>query len=328
MLSTRDFEVLDASFASVADDDARLVKVADTDAHEGPVYAPDEDALYFTTVPRVGRSTDASPEVAVKRLALDGERLPLDPARHGAVGEAVVRASANVANGMTLGRDGRLIVCEQGTWTSAARIVALARATGCVEPLVTGWDDRPLNSPNDVVVRRDGTIWFTDPSYGHLQGFKAPPALGDHVYCHDPGTHETSVVAEDFDKPNGLAFSPCGSVLYVGDSGANHEPGTYDPTRPHHVVAFDVTPTGTLAGCRCFAVIDPGFPDGIKVDAQGRVYVSAFDGVHVFDPEGRLLGKIRLPGAVNFAFGGVDRNILFITADSAVFAAVLTTQGA
>src|SRR6516225_6691672 len=319
-----EFEFHDAAFASVIGTDAELVKVADTDAHEGPVYVPSEDALYFTTVPRPsGIATHGSPEVTIKRLALDGTRFPLTGER-----EAVVRSNANGANGMALGHDGRLVVCEQGTTTTMARISAFNTGTGHTETIVSGWGALPLNSPNDVAVSADGTIWFTDPSYGHLQGFKSVPLVDDRVYRYNPRTDSSTCVIDDFDKPNGLAFSPCGSVLYVGDSGANHEPGTFDPTRPHHVVAFDVTPTGTLAGCRCFAVIDPGFPDGIKVDAQGRVYVSAFDGVHVFDPEGRLLGKIRLPGAVNFAFGGVDRNILFITADSAVFAAVLTTQGA
>ena len=136
------------------------------------------------------------------------------------------------------------------------------------------------------------------------------------------------MVADDFDKPNGLAFSPCGSVLYIGDSGANHEPGTFEPARPHHIRSFDVTPAGELANGRLFCVIEPGHPDGIKVDSEGRVYCSAFDGVHVFSPEGCLLGKIRLPGAVNFTFGGADRNILFITADSAVWAAVLNVKGA
>jgi gluconolactonase len=318
------FEVHDAAFSSVLGERVRLVKVADTDAHEGPVYVPGEDALYFTTVPRPDAGPDrCSPNVAIKLLKLDGERFPLFGGR-----ELVVRRWANGANGMTLAHDGRLIVCEQGTTRTAARISVLDRGTGHAEAIATGWGDSPFNSPNDVVVRSDGTIWFTDPSYGQLQGFKAGPAAGDHVYRYDPRTRSTTVVADDFDKPNGLAFSPDGSVLYIGDSGANHEPGTFEPARPHHIREFDVTAAGTLERGRVFAVIHPGFPDGIKVDVEGRVYSSAFDGVHVFAPEGFLLGKIRLPGAVNFTFGGRDRNILFITADTAVWAAVLNTQGA
>src|SRR5439155_2930226 len=149
------------------------------------------------------------------------------------------------------------------------------------------------------VVKRDCTFWFTDPSYGYLHGFKPEPAHGDFVYRVDPSTGRATVVASDFDKPNGLAFSPDERVLYVGDSGANHEPGSFDPRRPHHIRAFDVA-GGRLVNNRLFAVTTPGFPDGLKVDADGRVYASAFSGVQVFDPTGDLVGEIHLPGAVNF----------------------------
>jgi gluconolactonase len=136
------------------------------------------------------------------------------------------------------------------------------------------------------------------------------------------------VVADGFDKPNGLAFSPDEAVLYVTDSGANQEPGSYHVRRPHHIVAFDVRDGRHLANQRLLAVTTPGFPDGIKVDDAGRVYASAFSGVQVFSPAGDLIGEIRLPGAVNFAFGGPAGNVLFITADTAVWAAVLDVKGA
>jgi gluconolactonase len=285
-----------------------LTKVADVDAHEGPVYVAEEQALYFTTLPRELR-------VDIKRLDL-------------ATGEvAVVRAAANMANGMTLAPDGRLLVCEQGTRDERARISAVDRRTGEAETVVDALDGVALNSPNDVVVRCDGTIWFTDPTYGYLQGFKPAPAHGDCVYRYDPATGRLSVVASDFDKPNGLAFSPDERVLYVGDSGANHEPGSYDPRRPHHIRAFDVDGS-RLANDRLFAVTTPGFPDGIKVDADGRVYASAFSGVQVFDPLGELVGELELPGAVNFTFGGAERDVLYITADTAIWAAVLDAKGA
>jgi gluconolactonase len=319
-----DFEFHDSAFASVLGSEARLIKVADTDAHEGPVYVRGEDALYFTTLPRsIGVAMHGRPEVAIKRLFLDGTRFPLRGER-----EEVVRSRANGANGMALGHDGRLVVCEQGTTTTPARIAAVDTGTGRTETIVSGWNASPFNSPNDVVMSGDGAIWFTDPSYGHLQGFKSAPVIGDHVYRYDPRTDTSTCVIDDFDKPNGLAFSPCGSVLYVGDSGANHEPWTFDPARPHHIRAFDVTLTGGLDNGRIFAVIEPGFPDGIKVDVGGRVYSSSFDGVQAFSPEGHRLGVIHLPGAVNFTFGGIDRNVLFITADTAVWAAVLNVQGA
>jgi gluconolactonase len=288
-----------------------LVKVADVDAHEGPVYVAEEEALYFTSLPRHDRPGRA--EVAIRRLRLHGLE---------AVELTTVREDANAANGMTLAPDGRLLVCEQGSLDEPARITLVDRATGEAETVVDALAGLPLNSPNDVVVAGDGTIWFTDPSYGWLQGFRPEPAHGDHVYRFDPAAGRLRAVASDFDKPNGLAFSPDGRVLYVGDSGANHEPGTFDPRRPHHVRAFDVV-GGGLAGDRLFAVTTPGFPDGLKVDAGGRVYASAFSGVQVFDPAGDLLGEIDLPGAVNFTFGGPGRDVLFVTTDTAVWAAVL-----
>jgi gluconolactonase len=287
--------------------------VVETDAHEGPVYVAQEDALYFTTVPRPG---PAGPRVDIRRLALDGARL------------TTVSHDANAANGMALAPDGRLVVCEQGSMTQPAAITLVDRSTGATETLVDGWRGRPLNSPNDVVVKRDGTIWFTDPSYGHLQGFRPPPALDDRVYRYDPRSGDLTVAADGFDKPNGLAFSPDERTLYVGDSGAIHAPGDYDPDRPRRLVAFDVAGDGALAGRRPFGDPVPGFPDGIKVDAAGRVHVSCDRGVLVLDPAGRTVGEIAVPGgAVNFIFGGRDRDVLLITADDAIWAAALQATG-
>ena len=309
----------DAGFSAVLGDSARLSLVISTDAHEGPVYVLDEDALYFTTVPVTANVPILGmPLVKVKRIALDGVRFPLEPDR-----VSTVLADANAANGMTLDRQGRLVACEQGTRSQRAAITALDRATGERRNLADEWRGLPLNSPNDVVVRSDGSIWFTDPSYGHLQGFRPEPALGDYVYRLDPRSGELSVVSDSFDKPNGLAFSPDETVLYVGDSGANQEPDSYHPARPHHIKAFDVIDGRRLENERLLSVTNPGFPDGIKVDADGRIYASAFSGVQIFEPEGELIGEIDLPGAVNFTFGGPDRNVLFITTDDAVWAAEL-----
>ena len=275
----------------------RLRRVAETDAHEGPVYVADEDALYFTTVRREG--------VAIKRLALaDGT-------------VTVVRADANVANGMALDREGCLVVCEQGTLTEPARITRIDRATGNAETLVDSAAGLRLNSPNDVVVKGDGTIWFTDPSYGHLQGFRPEPQTGDHVYRYDPASGELTAVLGSLDKPNGLAFSPDERVLYIGDNGA-----------PHHLLAFDMEGGARLAGGRVLADFTPEQPDGIKVDERGRIYASAAGGVRILDERGGQIGEIELPGAVNFAFGGPGRNVLFITTDTAVWAAELDTKGA
>jgi gluconolactonase len=272
-------------------------RVADVDAHEGPVYVAEEDALYFTTVRRE--------RVAIKRLSLaDGD-------------VSVVRENANTANGMALDCEGRLVICEQGTLTEPARISRLDRKTGAVETVVDAWRGLPLNSPNDVVVKSDGTIWFTDPSYGHLQGFRPEPQTGDHVYRYDPGSGELTVVADSFDKPNGLAFSPDERVLYVGDNGA-----------PHRLLAFDVEDGARLEGGRVIAVSTPEHPDGLKTDSEGRIYGSYSGGVQVLDPSGNPIGEIGLPGAVNFTFGGPGGNVLYITADTAVWAVVTNAKGA
>jgi gluconolactonase len=264
----------------------RLELVAETDAHEGPVYAADEDALYFTTVRREA--------VAIKRLALaDGS-------------VSVVRADANMANGMTLDREGRLVVCEQGTLDAPARITRLDRTTGRVETLV----EANLNSPNDVVVKRDGTIWFTDPSYGYLQGFRPEPRVGDYVYRYDPESGDLSVVADGFDKPNGIAFSPDERMLYVADNGA-----------PHELLAFDVEGRRDLTNRRRLAVSTPEHPDGLKTDSEGRIYASYSGGIQVLAAGGDLIGEIELPGTVNFTFGR-ERNVLYITSDTAIWAAV------
>jgi gluconolactonase len=265
-----------------------LEKLVDVDAHEGPVVAG--GALYFTSVPHDG-------VVAIRRLDLE------------TLAVTTLVPQTRRANGMTLAADGTLLVCEQGTFDERARIARYDLRGGRSQTIVDEWRGLAFNSPNDVVETSDGAIWFTDPSYGFLQGFRPPPQSGDYVYRHDPATGRTTVVADEFDKPNGLAFSPDERVLYIGDSGD-----------PHHVVAFDVVAKRRLQGRRLFAVITPGYPDGIKVDGAGRVYVSSFSGVQVFSRDGDELGEIPVPGAVHFAFAG-DR--LLIVNDSAVWSADL-----
>jgi gluconolactonase len=268
---------------------ARLEHLVDVDAHEGPVYVPGEDALYFTSVPR------PEPRVDIKRLDL------------GSLTVSVLREDAAAANGMSLGPDGRLVVCEQ----IGGAIAAVDRATGERELLVDGF-----NSPNDVVVKSDGTIWFTDPSYGWLQGFRPPPERRDAVHRFDPRTGAVTEIAHSFDKPNGLCFSPGERTLYVADNGA-----------PHHVKAFDVVDGKHLEGERVIHVSSAEHPDGLKADAEGRLYGSFAGGVQVLAPDGVLLGEIAVPGAVNFCFGDPDRSDLFITTDTAIYAAHLDAKG-
>ena len=268
---------------------ARLEHVVDVDAHEGPVYVPGEDALYFTSAPRPG------PRVDIKRLDL------------GSLTVSVVREDAAAANGMALGPDGRLVVCEQ----IGGAIAAVDPSTGERELLVDGF-----NSPNDVVVRSDGTIWFTDPSYGWLQGFRPAPRRPDAVHRFDPRTGVVAEVAHSFDKPNGLCFSPGERTLYVADNG-----------EPHHLKAFDVVDGQRLERERVIHLSTPLHPDGLTADADGRLYASFTGGVQVLSPDGVLIGEIELPGAVNFCFGGHDRDVLLITTDRAIYAAHLDTKG-
>jgi gluconolactonase len=268
---------------------ARLEHLVDVDAHEGPVYVAGEDALYFSSVPRPG------PRVDIKRLDL------------GSLTVSVVREDAAAANGMALGHDGRLVVCEQ----IGGAIAAVDRATGERELLVDGF-----NSPNDVVVKSDGTIWFTDPSYGWLQGFRPAPERRDAVYRFDPRTGVVTEVAASFDKPNGLCFSPGDRTLYVADNGD-----------PHHLKAFDVVDGSRLERERVIHVSSPNHPDGLKADAGGRLYASFSNGVQVLTPDGAQLDAIELPGAVNFCFGAPGRDVLFITTDTAIYAAHLDAKG-
>jgi gluconolactonase len=295
------FVVHDAEFEAVLGNAPRLAHVLDVDAHEGPVYAAEQNALYFTTVPRPG------PLVDIKRLSLES------------LAVSVIRPDAGAANGMALDREGRLVVCEQ----AHGAIALVDPASGERSLVIDGF-----NSPNDVVVKSDGTIWFTDPSYGFLQGFRPEPVVPDAVYRFDPRTGELATVAASLDKPNGICFSPGEATLYVTDSGANHEPGSFDPARPHHVKAFDVVDGRTLDNERILLGTEPGFPDGVKVDSEGRIYASSFSGVQVASPAGALIGEISVPGAVNFCFGGLQRNVLFITADTAVYAAHIQAKGA
>jgi gluconolactonase len=289
----------------------------ETNAHEGPVYVAAEHALYFTTLPEAGPRN-----VAVKRLQLAGEEFPFQ-----AQALDTVRFPANMANGMTLDREGRLVVCEQGTRETPARISRMDLKTRAVDTVVDQWRGLRFNSPNDVVVKSDGTVWFTDPNYGELQGFKDAPEVGAYVYRHDPATAETAVVADSLNKPNGLAFSRDESVLYITDSGANQAPGTYFVNLPHHVRAFDVHEGRRLRNERLFAVVSPGFPDGIKVDVLDRVYTSSATGVQVFTPEGDLIGEIMAPGVANFTFGGRENDILFILCDTRIWQAKLQVAG-
>jgi gluconolactonase len=311
-------------FYEVVGGDPQFYTVLETNAHEGPVFVKDENALYFTTTPVNSNIPIAgSKQVAIKRISLNSHQYPLD-----SEAATTVRALSNMANGMTLDREGRLVICEQGTKSTPARISRMDLKTGDVETVVDEWRSLRFNSPNDVVVKSDGTVWFTDPSYGSLQGFKDAPLIGDYVYRYDPAKDQSSVVADSFDKPNGLAFSPDESILYINDSGAIQGPGTYFVNLPHHIRAFDVLGGRHLVNARLFAVVSPGIPDGLKIDSGGRLYSSSASGLQVYNSSGDLIGEIVAPGVANFTFGGTENNILYMMADTVIWAAEIKAVGA
>ena len=238
-------------------------------------------------------------------------------------GVSTFRTPAGNTNGHTRDREGRLVSCSHGN-----RHVERTEHDGRITVLAHSYQGKRLNSPNDVVVKSDGTIWFTDPAYGiesDYEGHKSPmEQAGCYVYCLDPKSGELKVVVDDFDRPNGLAFSPDESILYVADSAAS-----FSPDRPHHIRAFDVGPGNTLSGDRVFAVINPGLPDGFRCDTGGNIWTSAGDGVHVYTASGVKLGKILTPKTpANVTFGGPKKNWLFIAATDSVHLLHTAANGA
>lgn len=230
-------------------------------------------------------------------------------------GQSVYRQPSNSANGNFLDPEGRLITCEGG-----ARRVVRTEDDGSMTVLADTHAGGRLNSPNDVAVKSDGTIWFTDPDYAIIESDggaeTAKEQDGNFVYRLDPESGDLEVVVDDFDKPNGLAFSPDESLLYVVDSARTH-----GEDRPHHLRVFDVVDGRRLENGRVFTVIEPYIPDGLRVAPSGDVFTSAGDGVQVFTPGGQLIGKFITPEvAANLCFGGPDGDTLFICATSSVWA--------
>jgi len=232
-------------------------------------------------------------------------------------GVSTFRNPSGETNGNTLGLDGLLLSAEH-----AGRRISRTDASGKAVTVVDKFEGKKLNSPNDVVTSADGAIWFTDPDYGLPSDPETKQKLGkelpgDLVFRFDPRTNVMTVVAADFVKPNGLCFSPDGKRLYVADSGG-----------PRHIRVFDVASDGSVKGGAVFAKIDKGGPDGIRCDAEGRVWSSAGDGVHVFAPSGELLGKILVPESpANLAFGGDDMKTLYITARKSLYSIPVQVRG-
>jgi gluconolactonase len=234
----------------------------------------------------------------------------------------VFRAPSGFANGNTIDRQGRLVTCEHG-----ARRVTRTEIDGSITVLADKIGGKRLNSPNDLVVKSDGSIWFTDPSYGILTDYEGDmqesELEGCHVYRIDGKDGAISCLLKDFEKPNGLAFSPDEKLLYIADTGETHLEGG-----PKHIRRFQVTEDGGLSGGEIFADCDAGLFDGFRVDTAGRIWTSAGDGVHCFDPDGTLIGKIHIPEVVaNVTFGGPKRNRLFICGTTSLYSAYVHARG-
>jgi len=235
----------------------------------------------------------------------------------------VFRSPAGYTNGHTVDGDGRLVSCSHG-----ARRVERTEHDGSITTIADRYDGKRLNSPNDVVVASDGAVWFTDPTYGidsDYEGFAAESDIGaSHVYRVDPQSGACAIAADDFVRPNGLAFSPDEGRLYVSDTGMTHV-----PDGPRHIRAFEVGRDGALSGGEVFATSTEGLYDGFRFDTDGRLWTSAGDGVHCYDPDGTLLGKVLVPeGVANVVFGGPKRNRLFICATTSLYSVMLGVNGA
>lgn len=235
---------------------------------------------------------------------------------------SVFRAPSNNSNGNTVDRQGRLVSCEHLT-----RRVTRTEHDGSITVLADSYNGKRLNSPNDVVVHSDGSIWFSDPTYGILTDYEgdisAPEQDGNHVYRIDPADGSVRKMTDDFVQPNGLAFSPDEKQLYIADTGATHM-----QDGPAHIRRFDVGDDGSLSGGEVFATCTAGLFDGFRLDREGRIWTSAFDGVHCYDPDGTLIGRIRIPEIVaNLTFGGAKRNRLFICGTTSLYAVYVFTNG-
>jgi gluconolactonase len=300
-------EVLDPRFAKYKVGNAAVERLY-TGARwaEGPVWFADGRYLLFSDIPnnRMLRWLEETGEVSV------------------------FRSPSNYSNGNCRDRQGRLLTCEHDT-----RRVTRTEYDGTITVLLDHFQGKRFNAPNDLVVHSDGAIWFTDPGYGimsNYEGHKAPFELPANVYRLDPATLQATVVIGDMSKPNGLCFSPDEQKLYVVDTGIPQVPGAPVPIR-----VFDVVDRSRLKDGRLFADMSPGSSDGIRCDVDGNVWSAAgwsgeyYNGVHIFAPDGKLIGKIHLPEiCANLCFGGAKRNRLFMTASQSLYSVYVNTEGA
>jgi len=300
-------EVLDPRFAQYAIGNAALERLY-TGARwtEGPVWFGDGRYLLWSDIPnnRMMRWIEETGDVGV------------------------YRSPSENSNGNTRDKQGRLVTCEHRT-----RRITRTELDGSVTVLMDTYQNKRLNAPNDVVVHRDGHVWFTDPGYGIMiayEGSKAEFELPTSVYRLNPDTGEATVVTDELERPNGLCFSPDYTKLYISDTGASHK-----PNHPRRIFVYDVIDDARLANGRMFYDMGLAMADGIRCDVDGNLWSSSgwagagYDGVYVLAPDATLIGKIHLPEPVsNLCFGGLNRNRLFMTAGQSVYALYVETQGA
>jgi gluconolactonase len=293
-------ESLDARFDRLRIGSANVERLShDCRWSEGPVWLGDVRALVWSDIPndRILRWDEETGEVTS------------------------FRRPSHFANGNTRDREGRLVTCEHG-----ARRVTRTEHDGRITILCERFDGKRLNSPNDVVVKSDGSIWFTDPPFGILsdyEGERAPLELPHNVYRIDGSSGAVTVAAAGIDRPNGLAFSPDERLLYLVECG----------TKPRRIHAFDVADAGQLGNPRVLIDAGEGAPDGLRVDEAGNLWcgwggTEALDGVRIFAPTGEAIGHIHLPErCANVCFGGLKRNRLFMAASHSLYALYVNTRG-
>lgn len=296
-MSSKDFEILSDRFRLCIRTSANVERLfTGCRWTEGPAYFPALRTLVFSDIPND------------RMLRFDEESEAV----------SVFRRPADFTNGNTLDREGRLVSCQHG-----ARRVVRTEHDGSITVLADRIGGKRFNSPNDVVVKSDGSVWFTDPSYGidsNYEGHQAPSELGERcVYRIDAKTREVNKVAGGFEQPNGLAFSVDERRLFIVDSGVGYG----------LMHAFDVREDGTLGARQQFARCDAGVFDGFRVDVDDRIWTSAGEGVLCYEPDGTLIGRIAIPERVsNLTFGGPKRNRLFITATSSLYSVLVAVSGA
>lgn len=297
-----EFQILDQRFHRLFSSNAHLHRLyTGCRWAEGPAYFPAGRYLIWSDIPndRMLRYDECNGEVSV------------------------FRSPSNHSNGNTVDRQGRLVTCEHG-----GRRVSRTEHDGRIMCVADRYQGKRLNSPNDVVVKSDDSIWFTDPTYGidsDYEGNRAESEIGaSYVYRIDAQSSAIQVVADDFIKPNGLAFSPDEKKLYIVDTGRTH-----GREHPAHIRVFDVHDGGRLTGGAVFADSSSGLFDGFRLDEAGRLWTSSAEGIQCFHPDGTMIGKLKVPEVVsNVCFGGLKRNQLFICGTTSLYSVHLHVNGA